>query len=175
MTDQERPDEATVSRRGFLGWALGLGAGVVALVAGIPMLGTVLASPTKAKANEFVEVGKVADIPAGDPVALHFMAESTDAYNVEVLPHNVWALKDAAGAVTVFSPVCTHLGCQVAWSKLAGHFVCPCHNSIFTKDGTVVSGPAPRPLDTLPGKVKDGVLSVRWVDYVPGVSAKTSV
>ena len=175
MAADERPRDVMVSRRGFLGWAFGLSAGVVALVAGVPQVAALLASPRKAKANAFVDVGPVADIPVGEPTGLTFVAESVDAYNVQALPHNVWALKDASGTVTVFSPVCTHLGCQVAWSKLAGHFVCPCHNSIFNKDGTVVSGPAPRPLDTLPTRVKDGVLSVQWVDYSPGTPTKTSV
>jgi menaquinol-cytochrome c reductase iron-sulfur subunit len=175
MATDERSVDTHMSRRGFLGWALGLGAGIVTLVAGVPVLGALLASPAKATPHDFVEVGPVADLPVGEPTGLTFVAESTDAYNVELLPHNVWALKDATGSVTVFSPVCTHLGCQVAWSRAAQQFVCPCHNSIFTKDGTVVSGPAPRSLDTLPSEAKDGMLSVQWVDYSPGLSTKTPV
>ena len=31
--------ETAVTRRGFVGWALGLGAGIVALVAGVPIIG----------------------------------------------------------------------------------------------------------------------------------------
>ncbi len=42
------------------------------------------------------------------------------------------------------SAVCTHLGCTV---NLAGAgFHCPCHGSVFDKNGAVVSGPAPAPL-----------------------------
>ncbi len=167
--------QAQMSRRGFLGWAFALSAGIVTLVAGVPVLGALLGTPAKAKPHDFVEVGKIADLPVGEPTGLTFVAESTDAYNVELLPHNVWALKDAAGGVTVFSPVCTHLGCQVAWNRATQQFVCPCHNSVFTKEGAVVSGPAPRSLDTLPSEIKDGALSVQWVDYAPGVPTKTSV
>jgi menaquinol-cytochrome c reductase iron-sulfur subunit len=175
MAAQGRSDEDVVSRRGFLGWAVGLGAGIVALVAGVPQLGALFSVGRRAAPNAFVEVGKVADLPPGVPTGLTFVAESTDAYNVALLPHNIWALKSDTGSVTVFSPVCTHLGCQVAWDPTAQTFVCPCHNSIFTKDGAVVSGPAPRGLDTLPTKIADGVLSVQWVDFAPGVSTKSPV
>ena len=42
------------------------------------------------------------------------------------------------------SAVCTHLGCTV---NLAGDgFHCPCHGSVFDKNGAVVSGPAPSAL-----------------------------
>src|SRR5512135_1180287 len=42
------------------------------------------------------------------------------------------------------SAVCTHLGCTV---NLVGKgFHCPCHGSVFTQNGAVVSGPAPSPL-----------------------------
>lgn len=175
MSAQERSADTMVSRRGFFGWALGLGAGIVALVAGVPQVWALLAAPRSAAPNQFVEVGKIADLPSDEPVGLTFVAESSDAYNVAQLPHNVWAVKDASESVTVFSPVCTHLGCQVAWDPGTGRFVCPCHNSVFTKDGAVVSGPAPRALDALPTKVKDGVLSVQWVDYTPGITTKTPV
>lgn len=45
---------------------------------------------------------------------------------------------------------CTHLGCTVPWRDEEGQFHCPCHSSIFTVQGEVVSGPAPRPLDIFP-------------------------
>lgn len=175
MAAQESSRDTAVSRRGFLGWALGLGAGIVALVAGVPQIGALLAVPAKAGPQDFVDVGGVADLPVGEPKGLTFTAQTTDAYNVDLLPHNVWALKTSDSVVTVFSPVCTHLGCQVGWDANTKQFVCPCHNSVFTKDGALVSGPAPRGLDTLPTRIKDGVLSVQWVDYASGLSTKKPV
>lgn len=55
---------------------------------------------------------------------------------------------------------CTHLGCTVPWREDEGRFHCPCHSSIFTAAGDVVSGPAPRPLDIFPIEVVDGNLVV---------------
>jgi len=50
---------------------------------------------------------------------------------------------------------CTHLGCTVPWREEEGRFHCPCHSSIFTPVGEVVSGPAPRPMDIFPIEVVD--------------------
>lgn len=44
------------------------------------------------------------------------------------------------------SAVCTHLGCTVQWRPDQREFTCPCHGSHFNEAGSVVSGPAPRPL-----------------------------
>ena len=173
MAAEQPLGEATMTRRGFIGWVLGLGAGFVALVAGVPMIGAIVGRPPAAEQAGLVAVGPVKDLPVGEPTGLTFAVETQDAFDYALLPHNVWAVKGADGSVTVFSPVCTHLGCQVFWDKSRQQFVCPCHNSIFAKDGSVVSGPAPRALDTLPSAVKDGVLSVRWADYEPGVAVKT--
>lgn len=46
----------------------------------------------------------------------------------------------------VISAVCTHLGCTVQWKADQRRFDCPCHGSRFRDDGTVIGGPAPRPL-----------------------------
>jgi len=45
---------------------------------------------------------------------------------------------------------CRHLGCPVAWtaggSSNSGNFNCPCHGSVYFKDGQVRQGPAAAPL-----------------------------
>lgn len=52
----------------------------------------------------------------------------------------------------VVSAICTHLGCsykpfQAATSEFEEvHAECPCHGSVFARDGRVIGGPAPRPL-----------------------------
>jgi cytochrome b6-f complex iron-sulfur subunit len=55
---------------------------------------------------------------------------------------------------------CTHLGCTVPWREDENRFHCPCHSSIFTPVGEVVSGPAPRPMDIFPISIVDGNLIV---------------
>ena len=58
------------------------------------------------------------------------------------------------------SNICTHLGCRVRWVSDQGKFFCPCHNGVFDKDGNVVSGPPPRPLDRYDVKVEDGQIFI---------------
>jgi cytochrome b6-f complex iron-sulfur subunit len=48
---------------------------------------------------------------------------------------------------TAISLVCTHLGCTV--EQKADGFACPCHGSLYAQDGSVVRGPAKKPLSTL--------------------------
>jgi len=43
------------------------------------------------------------------------------------------------------SAICTHLGCTVNRADHGYH--CPCHGSVFSDQGTVKSGPAPRALE----------------------------
>jgi cytochrome b6-f complex iron-sulfur subunit len=45
--------------------------------------------------------------------------------------------------------VCTHLGCLTVWKPEAGVIACPCHGSTFERNGTIIAGPAPRPLPWL--------------------------
>ncbi|TVR71479.1 MAG: Rieske (2Fe-2S) protein [Marinilabiliales bacterium] len=40
------------------------------------------------------------------------------------------------------SSVCTHAGCQITYNHSNGNFPCPCHGSVFSADGAVVTGPA---------------------------------
>jgi len=81
------------------------------------------------------------------------------------------------------SAVCTHLGCTVRAESLSQpetvsvggsplrvthRFLCPCHGSRYSGDGTNVAGPAPRPLAwfRLSVAADDGQLVVDLADEV---------
>jgi Rieske Fe-S protein len=65
---------------------------------------------------------------------------------LDIKGERVAAWRSDAGAVTLLSPVCTHMGCVVAWNEAESTWDCPCHGSRFKPDGAVLSGPAESPL-----------------------------
>lgn len=44
------------------------------------------------------------------------------------------------------SSVCTHQACTISYLSSNNTFPCPCHNSVFSSEGLVLSGPAPSPV-----------------------------
>jgi Rieske Fe-S protein len=58
----------------------------------------------------------------------------------------VYIVRQQDGSLIGLEQTCSHLGCPVAWNGPTSQFLCPCHNSVFARDGHVVSGPAPLPL-----------------------------
>jgi menaquinol-cytochrome c reductase iron-sulfur subunit len=87
----------------------------------------------------------------------------------------VWAVKQSDGDVTVFSPMCTHLGCGYRWDAGEKKFLCPCHGSVYNVKGEVLAGPAPRPLDALPAKVESGRLFVKYKEFRSGLAKKVEL
>jgi Rieske Fe-S protein len=66
----------------------------------------------------------------------------------------------ADGSFLALSRTCTHLGCSVPWVEEKNLFVCPCHGSTFNFFGEVLTSPAPRPLDTFPVRIENGIVKV---------------
>lgn len=54
--------------------------------------------------------------------------------------------RDVHGVVNMCSATCTHLGCEVHFNAAETSWDCPCHGSRFRVDGSVIGGPAERPL-----------------------------
>lgn len=57
--------------------------------------------------------------------------------------------RDREGALHVFRPRCTHMGCALEYNEESRSFDCPCHGSRFSLCGAVLSGPAKKPLEPL--------------------------
>ena len=60
--------------------------------------------------------------------------------------HRVAAYRGLNGDLHLRSVICTHLGCNVSWNPAEKSWDCPCHGSRFGIDGSVLQGPAVKPL-----------------------------
>ncbi len=177
-----------ISRRRFLGYVtVGLGAIISGLVA-LPLIGSLI-SPILEKekvATGWVELGKTDDFKVGQPTMVQWVTSRMEGWVMETAPRAVWVVTQDGESFTVFNPRCTHLTCAYSW-KLGGephqtaygspipdydHFFCPCHDGIFDINGTVLGGPPPRPLDTLPVKIENGKLFTIYKDFRAGITEK---
>ncbi|GLY83263.1 FAD-dependent oxidoreductase [Actinoallomurus iriomotensis] len=57
--------------------------------------------------------------------------------------------RDEHGNLTAVSATCPHRGCVVAFNDTESTWECPCHGSRFAADGTLLNGPANRPLEPI--------------------------
>lgn len=160
-----------ISRRKFFKILSGVFSGFIVFTLGIPMLESIVGTVKKKATKVYSKLISLSSIPEGQPINLPFVMTEEDAYVKYVEPENVWTVKNGE-ETTVFSPICPHLGCRYQWHEDQKLFICPCHHSVFNMNGKVISGPAPRALDTLPTKVKNNYLYVLWERFKPGITSK---
>lgn len=108
--------------------------------------------------GEWIEAGDPGELRVGIPRRVVFERTRTDAWKTTREKGSAWVVKNRDGALVAFSPLCTHLGCAYHWAAARKAFVCPCHDSRFTVDGAVASGPAPRPLDRFQIRVENNAV-----------------
>lgn len=159
-TRQELQDIPSTTRRSFyVGAIYGMGA-IITAALGLPALIYLLVPARMRKQGDWVEAGDITQLPAGMPVELAFRRIRVDGWKVVSEKNTAWAVKSANNQVVAFGPQCTHLGCAYHWDDGKNEFVCPCHNSLFSIDGKVQGGPAPRPLDRYETKIEGTKLLV---------------
>ncbi|HEY2931374.1 MAG TPA: ubiquinol-cytochrome c reductase iron-sulfur subunit [Acidobacteriota bacterium] len=107
-----------------------------------------------------VDLGEVGQIPDNAPQVKMVEILRSDGWNQQRIQRKVFVVK-SGGKVRVFSPVCTHLGCQVDWDESDKKFNCPCHGGQYNLNGDVVAGPPPRPLEEIPAEIRDNKLVIR--------------
>jgi len=138
--------------------------GLVGLALSIPAAIYLLFPPKLRKRQEWVETADLATIPSGTPTEISFRRTRVDGWKVTNVKDAAWVVKKPNDDVVAFAPVCTHLACAYHWDDPSHTFICPCHGSVFSIDGKVLSGPAPRPLNRLMTKIQGGKLQIGPVE-----------
>src|ERR1700730_1332040 len=162
------------SRRSFLGVLLGLGSFFVGGLLSVPLIRFAL-FPLLLRTTQLtgLTVGAVTDFSSlTGPLMRTIQIEQLDGWRKAASEKAVYVTKDSQGQFRVLTSICPHLGCTVPWNKERNQFVCPCHGATFAADGTRVSGPSLRGMDTLETSVQDGQLLVRFQYFRQLVSDK---
>jgi menaquinol-cytochrome c reductase iron-sulfur subunit len=157
-------DPALAGRRSFLAALLGVGSALIGGLLAVPLirfaLFPLIRRTTDLKATT---VGPLSDFASlTEPAMRTIQIEQLDGWRKMVSEKAVYITKDSNNQLRVLTSICPHLGCTVPWNKEKNQFVCPCHGGTFNKDGSRVSGPSLRGMDTLETSVADGQLLVRF-------------
>lgn len=161
-----------LSRKSFMKLAVTSLVSISGLIVGLPLIDSLIGPALQSVKGHFSKVGNVDSLTQNQPADLTFADTTKDAFIRTTQLRSVWAVKKSQNDVTVYSPICPHLGCRYNWESQSEHFVCPCHGSVYSIDGKVLSGPAPRSLDTLPTKIENGEIYVEWERFKVGTPQK---
>ena len=141
------PQDLQPSRRNFSAAAIHAIWTAILATLGVSAL-TYLFIPARIRRkSDWIEAGDLTQLLPEVPLEIAFRRNRVDGWRVISEKGTAWAVKLADNQVVAYAPQCTHLGCAYHWDPRRSYFVCPCHNSVFSVDGNVQEGPAPRPLD----------------------------
>ncbi len=143
---QEPERRQRVTRRQLLRTAMWSSLGVFALQGGLNTLAYLWPRKVSGFGGKVV-AGRVDDFPVG---------------SVTKFPEGrFYLVREPEGFLALYWK-CPHLGCTVPWSppEDPGRFHCPCHGSIYLRNGQRIAGPAPRSMDLMAVEIRDGQVIV---------------
>lgn len=146
------------SRRRFITMVLGAISAAIAAILGVPLAGFFGLPALRRRDFAWAEVGPVEQFKI-DEISLAVLRPLKRPVWPEEAPKMaVFVSRKADGSFEIFHSHCTHVGCPINWNNGAQRFFSPCHGGVFDRDGRVLAGPPPRPLDRHEWKVEKGVL-----------------
>jgi Rieske Fe-S protein len=168
-------------RRGFMktvtGW-LSAALGAVVAIPGLGFLASPLRRETVTGGKTPLRVAGTAELKPGKPLRCDVRGQLIDAWSrqPDVKLGSCWLVKsEADGNLRAFSTVCPHLGCGIDWNEGQRRFVCPCHESYFSLDGKVITGPSPRDMDELDVTAEAAEVKVVYRRFRVGTPKKVEV
>ncbi len=160
--DSESPGpDAEVNRRAFLSTVTVAIGAIITAGLGIPAVAYIVGPALKKTEEEdWIAIGSTSKVELGTPTLFKTKVERQTGWITDEDEISVYLLTEDGREYAAMSNICTHLGCRVRWIDDQDQFFCPCHNAIFSKDGSVVEGPPPRPLDRFEVKVEDDTIYI---------------
>jgi len=150
MSESGSSGSGEISRRDFIKVTTGIVGGLIGVVIGVPAIAYLLDPAFKSGAKEgWVPIGKLADIEVGKPYPFSFTRVQVNGWERTSTTHGGFVVRQSQDPkdLIILNSRCTHLGCTINWKDEAQAFVCPCHDAKFSREGVVLGGPPPRPLD----------------------------
>lgn len=172
------PSAAEPDRRGALRKLVALGGLAYAGALAVPAAAFVASTGGaggKGSAR-WVRVGRLADLPAGEPRRLNVVGDERDAYTLtrDQTLGSVWIVRDGSN-VRAMSSTCPHLGCSIDLHADKKSFGCLCHASRFSIAGAAQEGPSPRGMDPIEARVVDGFIEVDFKRFRLGIADRQEV
>ena len=164
---QEESDSSLLTRRHLLMFVSVAAGGLAAALAGIPILGFLIAPIFRREPGIWREVGALKDFPVGHTSKVTFEDSSALAWGGEDSETAAWLRRVDEQTFQAFAVDCTHLGCPVRWEADAELFMCPCHGGVYYKDGKVAAGPPPHELQQFPVRILNNSVQVEWRKLPP--------
>ncbi len=152
----ETPQMQTQSRRTFYIAVINLFGGMMAAALALPAAMYLLLKPKGGSTGDWTEVADLSSLKVGAPQEVVYHRKRMDGWKKTDEKTTTWLVRTNDSTVVAYTPSCPHLGCAYHWEDKDKVFLCPCHTSVFSMDGKVISGPAPRPLDRYEAKVENG-------------------
>ncbi len=184
MNDEASIPPTSDDRRTFFKKVLAVAIGTLIVLVPSAAGITVLFDPIRRRRSsnaEFLPVTNLDALPDDDvPRMFQVVADRRDAWNHYPAQRigAVYLRRGKDGKVTAHNSVCPHLGCLVD-TAADGSFKCPCHNSSFNNDGTLIPGSvSPRGMDELEidqAALKQGVVKVRFQNFQAGTHKKIPI
>ena len=154
------PDAAELSRRKFFGRITIAAGAIMAVLAGVPVIGFVLAPLVRRPPQDWRPVGSLNSFKIGETVKVDFTDPSPLPWSGITAKSAAWLRRISETEFVAFSMNCRHLGCPVRWVAGAKLFMCPCHGGVYYEDGSVAAGPPPEPLARFRVRVTDGQVEI---------------
>lgn len=150
-----------LGRRNFMKVAIASIGGLIGAAIGLPAIPYIMGPALQKESDSWIQLGSIGKVELNIPTLFKKTIETQTGWIDTEEEISVYVLTSNGQDYVVMSNVCTHLGCRVRWIPEKDGFFCPCHNGVFAKDGAVVSGPPPRPLDRFESKVEDGIIFIK--------------
>lgn len=148
-----------MTRREMLKRMLQTGAGLVALVLGLPTLVLSLAPLRDRRQAVWRSLGTLAAYPVGGVRQATVPLPHPDWAKAPI-DQGVYVWRPTPDEVVVYSRSCTDLGCPLTWDPGGEVFLCPCHGGIFAKNGQRMAGPPKLPMYRYLTRMVDGQLEI---------------